>query len=235
MPGRWAAGGTPTGSGRCLPRAGHRRRGPHGHPARDHARGTQRLHCLGLAIPRLCHAGQDAPDPGAFREVSLSVIEACRRTHEVFATYTGVFLADRAPGIRCSPGGLSTLPTTLTRASSPRGSRVPPSWSGTWSSARSGPACNRAGCPKHCAPAWTGSALPTYGRVTCRTSGWTCSSRTGEELARGLSDDIAAQLAAADRDAALHWLTCPARRCRRPWRGGGAPRPGGGDRGADVL
>ena len=41
---------------------------------------------------------QHAPDPAAYRDVSLSVIEACRRTHEVFATYTGAFLADRAAG-----------------------------------------------------------------------------------------------------------------------------------------
>jgi hypothetical protein len=47
---------------------------------------------------------QDAPAAGAYREVSLSVIEACRRTHEVFATYTSVFLADRAAGAAAAGG-----------------------------------------------------------------------------------------------------------------------------------
>ncbi|HEY1917841.1 MAG TPA: hypothetical protein VGH27_19900 [Streptosporangiaceae bacterium] len=41
---------------------------------------------------------QHGPVPDVYREVSLGVIEACRRTHEAFATYTGAFLADRAIG-----------------------------------------------------------------------------------------------------------------------------------------
>jgi len=40
----------------------------------------------------------NAPRPGDFREASLDVIRPCRRTHEVFATYTGVFLTDPAAG-----------------------------------------------------------------------------------------------------------------------------------------
>jgi hypothetical protein len=37
-------------------------------------------------------------EPEPYRGVCRSLVEACRHTHEVFATYTGVYLADRAAG-----------------------------------------------------------------------------------------------------------------------------------------
>jgi len=93
-----AGDGTSTGSGRCPPGA-----------ATDAAVRMVTLHEImhaelndSTAWGSLFHACaslvQHAPDPAAYRDVSLSVIEACRRTHEVFATYTGAFLADRAAG-----------------------------------------------------------------------------------------------------------------------------------------
>jgi hypothetical protein len=76
-----------------------------------------------------------APRPGDFREASLDVIGACRRSHEVFATYTRSSSPTPQPGGHCWRADRSTWPTTTTRAFSQRGSPTAPSSSGTQSSA----------------------------------------------------------------------------------------------------
>jgi len=149
-----------------------------------------------------------APDPGAFRDVSLSVIEACRRTHEVFATYTGIFLADRSAGRSLLAGRPEYLDHYADACQLTAGiadtSQL--QWYAVISAIR---ACMqshglaealRTGLDRFRLADLRARDLPDIRLdMLMEDSG---------ELARGLPGAIAAQLAAADRDAALRWLTC---------------------------
>lgn len=141
---------------------------------------TKRLHRLGSLFHAYAALVQHAPAPGVYREASLSVIEACRRTHEVFATYTGAFLADRTAARSLLVGRPEYSLTTLTHARSPRGWFAAPGWSDARSSARSGAACRAVGCLKPCGSDWRTSGWPTFAPGTCQISGWTCSSKRAE-------------------------------------------------------
>ncbi len=150
---------------------------------------------------------QHAPDPGAYREVSLSVIEACRRTHEVFATYTGVFLADRAAGQSLLAGRPEYLAhyadACHLTAGIPRGSQL--EWYVAISAIR---ACMQS----HGLPEALRVGLDRFRLADLRARDLPdvrldMLIEDGEEPGRSISDDIAGQLEPADRDAALRWLT----------------------------
>jgi hypothetical protein len=150
-----------------------------------------------------------APDPEAFREVSLRIIEACRRAHEVFATYGGVFLADRAAGRSLLTGRPDYLghytDACQLAAGIPDGSQL--QWYAVISGIRA------------CMQTW---GLPTAlhtGLDRFRLADLRARDlpdirlrmliEEGLALTLGIADEIAAELTQADRDAALHWLTCP--------------------------
>jgi hypothetical protein len=149
-----------------------------------------------------------APDPRAFRGVALSVIEACRRTHEVFATYTGAFLADRAAGRLLLAGRAEYVDhyadACQLTAGIPEGSQL--QWYGVISAIR---ACMQSlGLSEALR-----TGLDQFRLADLRTRDLPDMRldmliEEGAELTRGITDGIAAQLAPADRDAALRWLTC---------------------------
>jgi hypothetical protein len=107
----------------------------------------------GSLLHAYAELARHAPDPEAFREVSLSVIEASRRPLRYLRPIQALFSQTGRLRVRCLPGSRTTCTTTLSRSSSPRGSRVAANWSGIRSSARPGRACNPAGCRKHCVSA----------------------------------------------------------------------------------
>jgi hypothetical protein len=152
---------------------------------------------------------QYAPDPEAYRELSLSVIEACRRTHEVFATYTGVFLADRAAGqslLAGRPEYLAAYADACQLAAGiPRGCLL--EWYAVISAVRACmqsrglPEALRAGLDRFRLADLRARDLPDI-RLDMLIE-------EGGELAKGITDDIMGQLEPGDRDAALRWLTAP--------------------------
>ena len=150
---------------------------------------------------------QHAPDPVAYREISLSVIEACRRTHEVFATYTGNFLADRAAGrslLAGRPEYLAHYADACHLATGiPRGSQL--EWYMVISAIR---ACMQS----HGLPEALRIGLDQFRLADLRARDLPdvrldMLIEEGGELAQGITEDIADQLAPADRDTALRWLT----------------------------
>lgn len=150
-----------------------------------------------------------APDPEAFREVSLRIIDACRRVHEVFATYAGVFLADRAAGRSLLAGRPDYLghyaDACKLAAGIPDGSQL--QWYVVAGAIR---ACMQTGG----LPAALRTGLDRFrlADVAARDhpdNRLRILIEDGAELTRGLAADIAAELAPAGREAALHWLTCP--------------------------
>lgn len=153
---------------------------------------------------------QHAPSPGAYREVSLSVIEACRRTHEVFATYAGVFLADRAAGQSLLAGRPEYLAhygdACQLAVGIPRGSQL--EWYAVISAVRACmqsrglPEALRVGLDRFRQADLRARDLPDV-RLDMLIE-------EGGELTQGITDDIAARLEPGDRDAALRWLTAPA-------------------------
>lgn len=150
---------------------------------------------------------QHAPDPAAYRDVSLSVIEACRRTHEVFATYTGAFLADRAAGQSLLAGRPEYLAhyadACQLAVGVPRGSQL--EWYVVISAIR---ACMQS----HGLPEALRTGLDRFRLADLRARDLPdvrldMLIEDGEELGRSISRDIAGKLEPAHRKAALRWLT----------------------------
>jgi len=149
---------------------------------------------------------QRAPDPVAYRAVSLSVIEACRRTHEVFATYTGVFLADRAAGQLLLTGRPDYLAHYADAGRLAVG--VPPGSQLEWYLVIS---AIRACMQSHGLPAALRTGLDRFRLADLRARDLPdvrldMLIEDGAELSRGISDDVAGQLEPAHREAALRWL-----------------------------
>lgn len=152
---------------------------------------------------------QHAPDAEAYRELSLSVIEVCRRTHEVFATYAGVFLADRAAGQSLLAGRPEYLAyyadACQLAAGIPRGSQL--EWYVVISAVRACmqsrglPEALRAGLDRFRLADLRARDLPDI-RLDMLIE-------ESKELTQGITDDIAGRLEPSDRDAAVRWLTAP--------------------------
>lgn len=150
---------------------------------------------------------QHAPDRMVYREISLNVIEACRRTHEVFATYTGAFLADRAAGqslLAGRPEYLAYYADACHLATGiPRGSQL--EWYMVISAIR---ACMQShGLPEALRiglDQFRLADLRAHDRPDVRLD---MLIEEGGKLAQGITENIADQVAPADRDTALRWLT----------------------------
>jgi hypothetical protein len=152
---------------------------------------------------------QHAPDPGAYRELSLSVIEACRRTHEVFATYTGAFLADRAAVQSLLAGRPEYLAhyadACQLAAEMARGSQL--EWYVVISAIR---ACMQSsGLPEALRIGLEEFRLADLRARDLPDTRLDMLIEEGKELTQGITNDIADQLEPADRDAARRWLTAP--------------------------
>lgn len=150
-----------------------------------------------------------APEPGKFREVSLHVIGACRRSHEVFATYTGAFLASPAGGPSLLAGRPDYLAyyddACLLSAGITAGTQL--QWYAVISAIR---ACMQSrGLPEA-----LGIGLDRFKLADLRARDLPDTRldtliAEGGTVTGGLPAEIAARLEPGDREAALRWLTCP--------------------------
>lgn len=150
-----------------------------------------------------------APEPDAYRAVSLNVIEACRRTHEVFATYTGVFLADRAAGrslLAGRPGYLDHFDDAcLLAAGLPEGSQV--QWYAVISAI--GACMQSRGLPEALAVGLERFVLADVRARDQPDRRLDILIEEGAAITADLVAEIGARLEPDDREAALRWLTGP--------------------------
>lgn len=150
-----------------------------------------------------------APEPDTYRAVSLNVIEACRRTHEVFATYTGVFLADRATGrslLAGRPGYLDHFDDAcLLAAGLPEGSQV--QWYAVISAI--GACMQSQGLPEALAIGLERFVLADVRARDQPDRRLDMLIEEGAAVTADLVDEIEARLEPDDREAALRWLTGP--------------------------
>jgi hypothetical protein len=150
-----------------------------------------------------------APRPEDFREASLDVIGACRRSHEVFATYTGVFLADPAAGRSLLAGRPEYLAyysdACLLAAGITDGTQL--QWYAVISAIR---ACMQShGLPEALSVGLDRFQLSDLRARDLPDARLDMLMEEGTAAAEGLADDIAARLAPDEREAGLRWLTAP--------------------------